>query len=152
MGAVVGVVARDVEFLIDERLFHEILHYDHITLRKEYVLEDFTLLGRALIAGGFNPAYTGVLRSLWTDQEEFRTITGLFIHQITGALMYSRESESRYLNDKLKPFRCSHSLSYCTKVPLYFVEAVLATGGIALRYLLGEDREVTYTKQHDDLI
>jgi hypothetical protein len=73
----VGIVAKDVDFLIDERLSHEILHYDHITLRKE-LFSDISLIGRLLIGNGFYPSYTGVLQGLWTNSEEFRTITGLF--------------------------------------------------------------------------
>lgn len=152
MGSIVGIVARDTEFLVDERLFHEILHYSHMTLRKEYILDDFTFLGKALISNGFDPAYTGILKSLWTDQEEFRTITGLFINPQTGVLSYSVQNESRYLHEKSKSFRCGHSLSYCTKVPLYFVRAVSEDNRVAVHYALGEDREVGYVKQHNDLV
>lgn len=151
LGRVVGVVARDVEFEVDEKLYHEILHYTHITLRKEVMLDDFMFLGMALMKQGFEAPYTGVLRSLWTNQEEFRTITGIFVGPSDKKLYYSKQSESRYLSEKEKSFRGSHSLDYCTKIPAYFVNMLVQTG-IELHYLMGENREVNYTKQHDDLI
>lgn len=150
-GHIVGIIMKDREFLSDERLFHEILHYNHITLRREYCFDTFEYLGRSLISHGFHPYYTGILRSLWTNEEEFRTITGIFYHPDSKQLCFSKQSESRYLSCKRKSFRCSHSLSYCTKVPEYFIQIICSTG-INLYYFPGEDRDVSYIKQHDELI
>lgn len=150
-GCIVGIIMKDREFLSDERLFHEILHYNHITLRREYCFDTFECLGRSLITHGFNPSYTGILRSLWTNEEEFRTITGIFSHPDSKQLCFEKHSESRYLCCKEKSFRCSHSTSYCTKVPKYFIEIICKTG-INLYYFPGEDRDVSYIKQHDELI
>lgn len=149
-GYIVGIIMKDREFLSDERLFHEILHYNHITLRREYCFGTFEYLGRSLITLGFNPSYTGILRSLWTNEEEFRTITGIFSHPDSKQLYFEKHSESRYLCCKEKSFRCSHSTSYCTKVPKYFTEIICNTG-IKLYYFPGEDREVSYIKQHDEI-
>jgi hypothetical protein len=153
-GTVVGVAAKQETFLVDERLIHEILHYYHVTLKEEYKLKYFSnieLLSKAIISAGFYPSYTGVLLSLWTHPEELRTITGLLINE-TGGLCYSENSEYRYISNKHKYFRCSHSSNYCTKVPWYFMDVITNKTGIAACYVPGEDRVVDYKKQNDDLI
>ncbi len=147
-GTIVGVCARYGNFTIDERIIHEILHYYHITLKRENP-GDFFSLGIALIDNGFNPSYTGAFRNLWTHTEELKTISGLTV--VGVILHYSRNSESRYLDDKKRMFRCSHSNAYCTKVPMYFVK-VLQNTGLTIYYMPGEDIDVNYIKQHDDLI
>lgn len=89
------------------------------------------------------------MQSLWTDTEELKTISGLTA--VGRALYYCKHSESRYLADKHKRFRFSHSSNYCTKVPAYFMEALKNTG-LKVYYESGEDRDVNYLKQHDDLV
>lgn len=145
-GTQVGFIAKDIDFLIDERLFHEILHYDHITLRKE-IFTDISLLGKLLIGNGFYPSYTGILQGLWTNSEEFRTITGLF--ERGGQLRYFRQSEYRYLADKGNFLRCGHSSSYCTKVPAYFIKLINDKTGVIINLQDTTDRD--YVKQYDEI-
>ena len=144
-GVPVGVIASDRDCLIDERLFHEILHYDHLTLRKEE-FDDISLIGRLLIVNGFNHAYVGVLSSLWTNAEEFRTITGLFSRD--GNMRCFKQSEYRYLSEKGSGLRYGHSPCYCSKVPVYFLN-LLRNYGIDVH--LEDDRERDYIKQNDDV-
>lgn len=144
-GIPVGVIAADRDCLIDERLFHEILHYDHLTLRKEE-FDDISLIGRSLIISGFNHAYVGVLSSLWTNAEEFRTITGLFSRN--GDMGYFRQCEYRYLSEKGSGLRYGHSPCYYSKVPVYFLN-LLKDCGIDVH--LEDDRERDYIKQNDDV-
>jgi hypothetical protein len=145
-GAFVGIAAEDLDFSIDERLSHEILHYDHITLRKES-FSDILLIGRLLIGNGFYPSYTGILQGLWTNSEEFRTMTGLF--ERGGRLLYFRLSEYRYLADKLGFLRCSHSASYCTKVAACFINLIRDKLRITVNLRNNTDRE--YVKQYDEI-
>ena len=145
---VVGICTRGEIFTTDVVVMHEILHYYHITLKREDS-GDFFTFGKALIANNFNHKYIGVLHSLWTHTEEMKTITGLTVDK--GVLYYCKYSENRYLNDKRKRFRCSHSTSYCTKVPIYFVQALL-NSNLVVYYLPDEDVDVPYIVQHDDLV
>lgn len=146
-GIYVGAIASDRDVTIDERLFHEILHYDHITLRKEPIDGNIFSMSKPLIADGFNPSYTGILSSLWTNAEEFRTITGLFFR--SGHILYAKQCEYRYQSEKNSGLRYGHSCCYCPKVPAYFLNLLNEKCGITVH--LEDMREREYIKQHDDL-
>lgn len=146
-GVTVGYACQYENFEVDERLLHELLHYYHITLRKE-PWGDFWSVGLALVQIGFDPSYTGVLANLWTNPEELKTISGLTMVS-EKVLGYCKESESRYLSEKGKCVRFSHSLAYCTKVPKYFFDLLKRTG---ITPNLKSSEKVDYVKQLDDLI
>lgn len=125
-GKTVDVVSQPFIFENDEKLLHEIIHYYNLTLRQDLTDNDFNSLNIQLIKNGFSTDYTDLTLNIWSDTEELRTITGLIV--INGKLMYSKQCEARYLKDKKKPFRFSHSSSYFTKCPWYFVELMEKIG------------------------
>lgn len=143
---VVGMVMRDIAFENDEKLFHEILHYYHIGLRKSlYVYSDnFDTLGEGLIRSNLlEIRHSLLLKDLWTTQEEFRTITGGFWDMYRQQLVFSPQNESCYLRDKGKSFRCSHSGNYITEISMDFIRIGERGGGV-VHYFNNEDRDVSY--------
>jgi hypothetical protein len=157
---VVGYLTQYEDILPDERFCHEMLHYSHITLNKEF-LGDIKTIGMPLVSNcHFDPSYTSVLSNIWSNHEELRTITGLF--EISGTLYFDSRNESSYLAAKGKKLRCSHVLSYCTKVPAYFWLCIWdclsnnteteAKATITRSFKLFNDRDVPYVKQIDDMI
>lgn len=144
--ALTGVVAKFVLFTDDEKLLHEILHYYHMTLREETINNNFFLTCIKMIEYGIPPNYTRLLNDLWHYPEELKTITGLVA--INNKLMYSKQCESRYINEKGKPFRFSHSSAYFTKCPWYFVQIMEKIG---IKLILEDNYNVEYISQFDNL-
>ena len=92
------LVRNKVELPVELTIFHELLHYFH----KNIAIKEFSIIdGR--FEGRVNPGRFDVIRELYGDDEEYRTVYG-FTSQGLDPL-----SEAAYSSDKYKWVRSSYT-------------------------------------------